>query len=348
MSEARGGIQHVATIAGVGARQGGRVVTSAEIGERYGLTEDWIVDRTGVRERRWLAEGEQLADLVESACSDALAMAGRRANEVELLLVATVSPDDLLPAQSVKAGKRLGVPETAITADVNAACTGFVTALAHAAAMVESGRIQTALVCGADALSRVTDFDDAKSAPLFGDGAGAVVVTRAADGEGWIGPVTGGHDDQRDALRMNIEEKNVIKMRGREVYLNAVARISEATRRIVEEAGLTLDELDLLVAHQANGRIIEAVGEKLDLREDQVLMEIADVGNTSAASIPIALTRAAADGRLERGARTVLVGFGGGFVWSALYLELGPLAAPGTAERAAAAVGTDDAAEGES
>jgi 3-oxoacyl-[acyl-carrier-protein] synthase-3 len=336
-----------ATIAGVGAAQGGRVVTSAELGERYGLSEDWIVERTGVRERRWLAEGEQLADLVERAGADALAMAGRSAEEVELLLVATVSPDDLLPAQSVKAGKRLGVPETAVTADVNAACTGFVTSLAHAAAMVESGRVQVALVFGADALSRVTDFDDPKSAPLFGDGAGAVVVTRAAEGEGWIGPATGGHDDQRDALYMNLEENNIIKMRGREVYANAVARITESTARIVEEAGLTLDELDLLVAHQANGRIIEAVGEKLGLREDQVLMEIADVGNTSAASIPIALTRAAAGGRLEHGARAVLVGFGGGFVWSALYLELGPLVVPAAAERAdAATVAAGDGAEG--
>lgn len=323
------GPTYSATIAGVGAAQGGRAVTSAELGERYGLTEDWIVDRTGVRERRWLAEGQTLADLVDSAARDALEMAGVKPTDIELVLVATVSPDDQLPAQSVVAANRLGIPETAVTADVNAACTGFVTALSNAAAMVESGRIRAALVCGADALSRVIDYDDPKSAPLFGDGAGAVVVTRAQEGQGWIGPVTGGHDEQRPALYMNIEEKNVIKMRGRDVYAAAVQRIGEATRLIVEEAGLTLDELDLLVAHQANIRIIEAVGEKLGLREDQVMLAIEDVGNTSAASIPIALTRAAASGRLEQGARTVLVGFGGGFVWSAIYLELGPLPATG-------------------
>jgi 3-oxoacyl-[acyl-carrier-protein] synthase-3 len=314
-----------ATIAGVGAAQGGRVVTSAELGERYGLTGDWIVDRTGVRERRWLAEGQTLADLIDSAARDALEMASVKPADIELVLVATVSPDDQLPAQSVVAAKRLGIPETAVTADVNAACTGFVTALSHAAAMVESGRIRVALVCGADALSRVIDYDDPKSAPLFGDGAGAVVVTRAQEGKGWIGPVTGGHDEHRPALYMNIEEKNVIKMRGRDVYAAAVQRICEATRLIVQEAGLTLDELDLLVAHQANIRIIEAVGDKLGLREDQVMLAIEDVGNTSAASIPIALTRAAAAGRLEHGARAVLVGFGGGFVWSAIYVEMGPL-----------------------
>jgi 3-oxoacyl-[acyl-carrier-protein] synthase-3 len=190
--------------------------------------------------------------------------------------------------------------------------------------MVEAGRSRRALVVGADALSRVTDFDDPKSAPLFADGAGAVIVENTE--QGLIGPIVGGHDDQRRALRMTLEEKNVIKMRGREVYANAVARISEATERVVAEAGLTLDELDLVVAHQANARIIEAVGEKLGLRDDQVAMAIEDVGNTSAASIPIALARLVADGRIEHGARTVLTGFGGGFVWSSIYVELPPLA----------------------
>ena len=314
-----------AGITGAGAAQGGRVVTSAELGKRYDLSEDWIVERTGVRERRYLAEGERLVDLTARACGDALAMAGRDAGEVELLLVATVSPDDLLPSQSVVTARRLDVPETAVVADVNAACTGFVTSLAHAAAMVESGRVGVALVCGADALSRVTDWEDAKSAPLFGDGAGAVVVERVGEGRGFVGPVTGGHDEQRKALHMTREEKNVIKMRGRQVYANAVVRICEATQRIVDEVGLTLDEVDMFVAHQANARILEAVAEKLELREDQLVHAIEDVGNTSAASIPIALARAAATGRLSNGARAVLTGFGGGFVWSAIYVEFGPL-----------------------
>lgn len=316
-----------AAITGIGAAQGGTVVTSAEIGARYDLTADWIIERTGVHERRYLAEGEQLADLVERACRDALAMAGRTGDEVELLMVATVSPDDLVPAQSVVAANALGLPATAITADVNAACTGFVTALANAAAMVEAGRIDVALVCGADALSRVTDYEDPKSAPLFGDGAGAVVVQRAEPGQGFIGPATGGHDEQRKILRMTLDEKNVIKMRGREVYTNAVARIGEATGRVLELAGVAQDDLDLLVAHQANARILEAVAERLGLRDDQVVQAIADVGNTSAASIPIALTRAVGEGRMADGASAVLAGFGGGFVWSAIYVEFGPLVA---------------------
>lgn len=317
-----------AGITGVGAKQGGLVVTSAEIGARYDLTADWIIERTGVRERCWLAEDETLGDLVERACGDALAMAGRKAEDVELLLVATVSPDDQLPTQSVVAADALGVPGTAVVADLNAACTGFVTALAHAAAMVESGRVGMAVVCGADALSRVIDYDDAKSAPLFADGAGAVVVEPVGEGRGFIGPVTGGHDKQRDALWMTLSEQNKIKMRGREVYANAVARICESTKRIVDQAGLTMDELDLLVAHQANMRILEAVAQRLGLREDQVVAAIEDVGNTSAASIPIALARLAGQGRLREGARAVLVGFGGGFVWSAIYVELGSLVVP--------------------
>lgn len=315
-----------AGITGVGCAQGGKVVTTAEIAARYDLTEEWIFERTGVRERRYLADGEQLVDLVEHASRSALKMAGRDASEVDFLLVATVSPDDLLPAQSVSAARALGIPETAVVADVNAACTGFVTALGQAAAMIESGRSKLALVCGADALSRVTDYDDPKSAPLFGDGAGTVVVQ--ASEEGFIGPITGGHDDQRKALRMTIEEKNVIKMRGREVYANAVARISEATLRILDEAGVALEELDMLIAHQANVRILDAVQEKLGLRDDQIVAAIEDVGNTSAASIPIALARATAEGRVADGASAVFSGFGGGFVWSSIYLELPPLPAP--------------------
>ncbi|MBJ7347582.1 MAG: beta-ketoacyl-ACP synthase 3 [Thermoleophilaceae bacterium] len=312
-----------AGITGIGAAQGSKLVTNEEIGAPLGISSEWIVERSGIRERRILGEGQQLVDLITASCTDALAVAGRDAADVDLFLVATLTPDDLCPAQSVSAAEALGIPQSTVVADLNAACTGFVTSLGHAAAMVESGRAQCALVCGADALSRVTDFSDPKSAPLFGDGAGAVIV-QAVDGAG-IGPMVGGHDNQRRQLHMTIADRNIIHMRGREVYTNAVARISDATLKSLAAVGKTIDQMDMLVAHQANARIIEAVGEKLGLRTDQAVLEIEDVGNTSSASIPIALTRLLASGRLAEGATAVLTGFGGGYVWSSLVVEFGPL-----------------------
>lgn len=314
--------RRIAGMFGFGGAQPKKAFSSAEIGARYDLTADWIVERTGVESRRMLDEeqGEKLADLALSAARDALASAGRTADEIDTVIVATITADNLFPAQAVVLADGLGVPQNAVAYDLSAACTGFVTALGQAAAAVETGRSELALVVGADAISRITPFEDPKSAPLFGDAAGAVLVGPVE--RGGIGPLAAGYDHQYRILHSDSDEHNVIRMRGRETYSNAVARMSEVVLEALEDRGATLDDVTLLVPHQANVRIIEAVGEKLGIEAERVSFQIADVGNTSAASIPFALSREYASGRLADGGLIVMVGFGGGFVYSAITVEI--------------------------
>lgn len=311
-----------AGLLGYGCAQPSRVVTSEEVAARYDLTADWIIERTGVRERRVLDldAGESLTDLVASASRDALAVANRGAEEVDLVIVATITPDNVFPAQAVALAGEIGAAAGAIVYDLSAACTGFVTALGQAAACIESGRSQLALVVGGDALSRITPHDDPKSAPLFGDAAGAVVVGPVE--HGGIGPLVGGFDHQHRILYSERDDGNVIRMRGRETYSNAVARMSEVIIGALDARGATLEDVALLVPHQANIRIVEAVGEKLGIDPARVSAQIADVGNTSAASVPVALRREYDAGRLADGGLIAMAGFGGGFVYSAITAEI--------------------------
>lgn len=311
-----------AGLLGYGCAQPGRVVTSEEVAARYDLTADWIIERTGVKERRVLdlEAGESLTGLVAAASRDALEVAGRSAADVDLVIVATITPDNVFPAQAVALADAIGAGAGAIVYDLSAACTGFVTALGQAAASIESGRSELALVVGGDALSRITPHDDPKSAPLFGDAAGAVVVGPVE--HGGIGPLVGGFDHQHRILYSEREDGNVIRMRGRETYSNAVARMSEVILGALEARGATLDDVTLLVPHQANIRIVEAVGEKLGIDAARVSAQIADVGNTSAASVPVALRREYDAGRLADGGLIAMAGFGGGFVYSAITAEI--------------------------
>lgn len=315
-----------AGLLGFGHALAGTVVTSAEVAARYDLTADWIVDRTGVEARHVLdtAAGETLGDLVAAASRDALAVAGVAAESIDLVIVATITPDNLFPAQAVVVADAIGVPQSAVIYDLSAACTGFVTALSQAAGAIESGRAEHALVIGADALSRITPHDDPKSAPLFGDAAGAAVLGPVSGGG--IGPAIGGFDHQHRILYADREEDNVIRMRGRETYSNAVARMSEVILAALDARGASLDDVALLVPHQANIRIVQAVGEKLGIEQDRVSIQIADVGNTSAASIPVALSREYASGRLAEGGLIAMAGFGGGFAYSAITAELDGIA----------------------
>lgn len=311
-----------AGILGYGCAQPSKLVTSAEVAARYDLTSDWIVERTGVESRRVLdlEKGETLLDLAAASARDALAVAGRSAEELDTVIVATITPDNVFPAQAVALAAEIGVPGRAVVYDLSAACTGFVTALGQAAGAIESGRSQLALVVGADALSRVTPHDDPKSAPLFGDAAGAVVVGPVESGG--IGPLVGGFDHQYRILYSERDDGNVIRMRGRETYSHAVARMSEVILAALEARGKSLDDVALLVPHQANIRIVQAVGEKLGIALDRVSVQIADVGNTSAASIPVALRREYDAGRLADGGLIAMAGFGGGFVYSAITAEI--------------------------
>jgi 3-oxoacyl-[acyl-carrier-protein] synthase-3 len=307
-----------AGIAGLGVALPERVVPNAAIAERLGVEEDWIVSRTGVRERRLAAGGEGLTALAARAGADALRASGVPASEVDLVLVASFTQDELLPNAAPLVAQQLGTPNAGAV-DLGAACTGFLSGLSIAAAQVEGGRAEAVLVVGAELTSRVLDQSDRRTAALFGDGAGAVLVT--AGGPGAIGPVLLRSDGSgADCIRVEWDER-LLRMRGQDTFKAAVARLSESTLQACEEAHVGIDDIDLFVYHQANARITRAVGERLALPPERVVDCIERYGNTSAASLPIALAEAERDGRLRRGARVLVGTFAAGFTWGAGVIE---------------------------
>jgi 3-oxoacyl-[acyl-carrier-protein] synthase-3 len=297
-----------------------QVVTNATVAEGAGVTEQWIVHRTGVHERRHASEGERLQDLATAAGRLALEDAGVAAEELDLVLVATVGADDLLPNAAPLVAMDLGA-RRAGAMDVGAACTGFLSALSLASAQVEGGRAENVLVVGAEVLSRFTDKTDRGTAALFSDGAGAAVVTPAADGQGRIGEIVL-HSDGRgaDTIRAGRADQ-IIHMQGHDTFKAAIQRMSEATLEVAHSAGLSLADIDLFVFHQANARILAAVGERLGLPSDRVINSIDRYGNSSAATLPIALVDARERGMLEPGMNVLLAAFGAGFTWGAGVIE---------------------------
>jgi 3-oxoacyl-[acyl-carrier-protein] synthase-3 len=310
-AQRRRGLQ--AGIFGVGAALPEHVVTNADLVERLDTSDEWIVRRTGIRERRIIAPDQPLSELAAHACALALEDAGRTAAEVDQIIVSTITPDRVTPGIAPYVALALGA-EHASAVDVNAACAGFVYALDQAAAQIESGRARVVLVCGAEALSRITDHDDRGTAMLFGDGAGAVVVAGGELEIGCGGFVLGTDATQADMLYAERDEQK-LRMEGREVYRHAIARMVAATSEAIERAGLTIDDVDLFVAHQANVRILTAAANELGLPPEKLMVNIDRVANTSSASIPLALAEAERDGRLKPGAIVALSAFGAGFVW---------------------------------
>ena len=310
-----------AGVASVGASLPDHVVGNADIAERIGVEPDWIVERTGVRTRRVAEPRVKLTELAADAGQAALAAASVEPSEVDLVLVATMSHDYLTPSAAAITARAMGC-EGAGAIDIGAACTGFVSALALASAQVEAGRCGTAVVIGADLLTRLTDPGDRSTAALFGDGAGAVVVCRAT-GSSRLGPVVLGSDGERAELIEVERAEGLIRMKGPDTYRQAVDRLSESTLAAASLAGVDLEAIDLFVFHQANGRILSAVAHRLGLPSDRVIDSIAHLGNTSAASIPLALAEAEGDGRLAPGARVLLSAFGGGLTWGATVLTWG-------------------------
>jgi 3-oxoacyl-[acyl-carrier-protein] synthase-3 len=304
-------------IASVAAWLPERVVENEELAGPLGVDADWIASRTGIHRRRRVG-AEGLVDLAAGAGAKALALAGVDPAELDLLLVATCTTDQLLPHAAPRVANRLGA-DSAGAIDVGAACTGFLSALSLATAQLESGRARAALVVGAEVLSRVTDFDDRRTAGLFGDGAGAAVLTPS--GPGLIGPIVLKSDGSRAELIQADHDERLVRMNGRATFRAAVAAMGDTTQQVVSDAGLALDEIDLFVYHQANSRIISAVGERLGLPADRVIDCLAEYGNTSAASIPIALSEAASSGLLRRGSRVLLSAFGAGLTWGAGIVE---------------------------
>lgn len=329
MTSSETGAAARAVICGLGYWLPARIVTNAELCTRLDTSEEWIVGRTGISRRRWVEPGEATSDLAVEAGKAALKSAG--GGPVDAVVLATTTPDYRCPATAPEVASRLGLGGVAAL-DVSAVCTGFLYGLATAAGFIAAGVAERVLLIAAEAFSTLLNPDDRTTQPLFGDGAGAVVLRRGrADEPGAIGPLVLGSDGDRSELitvkaggsRQPLRGaapaggSQYFQMQGREVYLESTRRMAAAAADALAAAGWQLSDVDRLVAHQANARISAALVGLLGLRPDAVLQNIADVGNTAAASIPVLLAQAALDGSLRPGHRVLLVAFGGGLTWGA-------------------------------
>jgi 3-oxoacyl-[acyl-carrier-protein] synthase III len=311
-----------AALASVAMAVPDNVVTNETVAAGAGVTEQWIVHRTGVHERRHVTEGQGLTDLATAAGRRALEEAGLAPEQLDLVLVATMAADDLTPNAAPLVAHELGA-HGAGAMDIGAACTGFISALAMAAGYVEGGRAEHVLVIGADVLSRITDKSDRGTAALFADGAGASVVSPANGGGGRIGHIALHSDGRGHHAIWACRDERLIRMQGHDTFKAAVHRLSESTLEAVRQADLELDDIDLFVYHQANARILTAVGERLGVSRDRVIDCIDRYGNTSSATLPIAMADARERGMLEPGMNVLLAAFGAGFTWGAGVIQWG-------------------------
>lgn len=293
--------------------------------------DEWITQRTGIKERRIAADDEYTSDLATRAAERALADAGLDAKDLDLIILTTVTPDYFTPATACVVQKNIGA-DNAAAFDLNAACSGFVTAMTVADQFLSNGTYKNVLVVSADVLSKATDYKDRSTCILFGDGAGAAVMSAEKGGilSSWIGARGEGGDKLTSlAYYNNAEEtekrishnKSTIWMAGSEVMKFAVKIMAEAAEKVVADAGLTMDDVDIIIPHQANVRIVDSAAKRMGITPDRMFINVDRYGNTSGASIPIALCEAREAGRLKRGDKAILVGFGGGLTWGAMLIE---------------------------
>lgn len=320
------------SIIGTGSYMPEKIMTNEDISKFVETSDEWITTRTGIKERRIAAADEATSDLASEAARRAMAAAGVSADEIQLIIVATVTPDMFFPSTACFVQKKIGAAN-AVCFDVSAACSGFLYALQVARHFINTGNRTTALVIGAEKLSSLVNWKDRNTCVLFGDGAGAVVIRRAEEGTDAPGrvlsTVMGSDGNLADLLKVpggasfcpitpeNVATRpNTIHMEGRETFKHAVTRMLEASQQALEIAGLTAGDVALVIPHQANARIIGAIAERLGLPDDRVFMNLDKYGNTSAATIPVALDEANKAGRLKKGDVVLLVAFGGGFTWA--------------------------------
>lgn len=306
----------------VAAEVPSRKLSSAELGERLGLSEEWIVSRTGIRERPLAGPDERITDFATRVAIAALERAGVNPAELDLVIVGTMTQDELTPNTAPLVAHAIGA-HRAGAYDIGAACTAWLSGASIATAEIETGRCRWVLVVGADFISRINNWQDKKSAPLFADGAGAVVFGPAEGEYGAIGPIVLGSDGSGAGGIMARHSDRTLHLDGPEVYRHAVARMGEAAVAAVTRAGLEFSDIDLFVFHQANARITRALGERLELDPERVVDCIELLGNASAATLPLALATAQADGRLKPGTRVLLAAFGAGFTWGGAVIEWG-------------------------
>ncbi|RAL26145.1 beta-ketoacyl-ACP synthase III [Thermoflavimicrobium daqui] len=320
-------------ILGTGAYLPEKVLTNADLEKLVDTSDEWIVSRTGIKERRIAAPDEASSDLAVKAAEQALRRAGIGAEEIDLIIVATVTPDMSFPATSCLVQNRLGAKKAA-TFDLSAACTGFLYGISTAAQFITTGVYRYALVIGVECLSRIVDWSDRSTCILFGDGAGAVVLGPVEDGYGFQSYELRGDGSGGDLLkltaggsRLPATEETVqsrlhtLSMEGREVFKFAVRVIGSATDEALKKAGLTKEDIDFLIPHQANIRIIESAIKRFGLSEEKVIVNVDRYGNMSSASIPVALHEAVEQKRLHKDDTIVLCGFGAGLTWGATVLK---------------------------
>ena len=311
-------------ILGVGAYLPANIVSNAELSKRVDTTDEWITERTGIKQRHVAAEGQFTSHLAIEAGRAAMEMSGIKSSELDLLIVATTTPDNTFPATAAKVQAVIGRPGIPAF-DIQAVCSGFVYSLAVADNFIKTSQVKTALVIGAETLSRFLDWTDRSSCVLFGDGAGAVVL-QAAEGQGTSADrgvlSTHLHSDGRyadilyaDGGVSSTQTTGLLRMKGKEVFRHAVVNLADTAREAVEANGVTFADVDWLVPHQANSRILDSTAEKLGLSADKVIVTVDKHANTSAASIPLALHQGVTDGRIKRGQLLLMETMGGGFTW---------------------------------
>jgi 3-oxoacyl-[acyl-carrier-protein] synthase III len=320
------------SITGLGGHVPERVVTNDELATMMDTSDEWIVERTGIRERRIAAPEEALSDLCLPAARQALEDAGLSGSEIDLIIVATVTPDMAFPSTGALLADQLGATDAAAY-DLSAGCTGFMYAIAQAYGMLAGGLAQKVLVVGGDVLSKILDWSDRGTSVLFGDGAGAVVLERVADGgflgfelgaDGSGGPqlyLPGGGSRTPTTAESVAERLHFVKMNGREVFKFATRVLVSSAKAVLAECGRTIEEVDVYVPHQANVRIIEYAVQKLGIPEGRVVVDVDRYGNTSSGSIPLALADANADGRLQAGELVLMTGMGAGLTWGSGLIE---------------------------
>ena len=312
-------------VAGAGSALPKRRVTNEELAETVDTSDQWIVERTGIRSRYVAGEGETTATLARDAALKALENAGLEAGDIGLIVLATATPDQTFPSSATKVQAMLGIDDC-IAFDVHAVCTGFLYALTVADSMLRSGAARAALVIGSETFSRILDWEDRATCVLFGDGAGALVLKAEESESGVLATrlhADGRHNDLLfvDGGPSTTGTVGKLRMKGREVFRHAVVNLADVLSEVLEAAGLQASDVDWVVPHQANARILDATSRKLGLPAEKVVVTVDQHANTSAASVPLAFDAAVRDGRIKRGDIVVLEAMGGGFTWGAAALK---------------------------